>query len=87
LKGIEAVISEGTIGPTYIRFSSRPAANTEPWGDSKLVLDYGAAGGVVGIELLSLGPDVVRTLVEVARLKELDLSALVAQNFAVPTLT
>ena len=84
MKGIQVVTSEGAHGPAYIRFSHEPVVRTEPWeSQDDLVLDYDAVGGVVGIELLSLGLEAINALVEVARANELDLSALVAHSFDV----
>jgi hypothetical protein len=44
-------------------------------------VDYDASRAVVGIELVSLGPDVINGLVEIARLNDLDLRALVSHSF------
>jgi uncharacterized protein YuzE len=85
MKGIEVVTSEGPRGPAYIRFSRAPVASTEPTeAQDEVVVDYDAAGAVVGIELVSLGPDMITALVDVARKHDLDLSALFARPFAVP---
>jgi hypothetical protein len=82
VKGIVGVSSEGPRGPAYVRFSHEPPARTEPWErDDALVVDYDAAGEVVGIELVTLSPEAMNGLLELARLKGLDLSALVAHSF------
>jgi uncharacterized protein YuzE len=84
VKDIQVVSSEGRRGPAYIRFSNETVTRTEPWERNKeLVVDYDAAGAVVGIELVTLGLDVLDTLVEIARANDLDLSALVAHSFDV----
>jgi hypothetical protein len=46
-------------------------------------VDYDAAGRVVGVKLISLGPEMIAAFVEVAREHELDLSALFSRSFAV----
>jgi len=85
MKGIAAMTSEGPRGPAYIRFSREPVASTEPTeAQYEVVVDYDAAGGVVGVELVSLGPDMFAALADVARKHDLDLSALLARSFAVP---
>lgn len=84
MKGIEVVTSEGPRGPVYVRFSREPVANTEPTEtQDEVVVDYDAAGQVVGIELVSLGSEMIAGLVDVARKHELDLSALFSRSFAV----
>jgi uncharacterized protein YuzE len=82
VKGIQVVTSEGPRGPAYIRFSNEAVASTEPWENhDEIVVDYDASRAVVGIELVSLGPDVINGLVEIARLNDLDLRALVSHSF------
>ena len=82
MKPIKSVSSEGTAGPAYLRFSNEPVAQTEVWDDGNdVVVDFDAAGSVVGVELVSVDPDVIEALVEIARRYELDLSALVARSF------
>jgi hypothetical protein len=82
VKGILGVTSEGRNGPAFIRFSEQTIARTEPWEfDGNLVVDYDAAGEVVGIELVVLGADTMNGLLELARVHDLDLSALVAHSF------
>ena len=82
-KAIQVVTSEGPHGPVYIRFSNEPVANTEPATfEDDLVIDFDAAGGVVGIELVSTGLEVLEALVKVARTYDLDLTALIARSFA-----
>ena len=84
MRAIEAVTSEGPRGPAYIRFSQGTVARTETWQDNDdLVIDYDADHAVVGVELISLGPDVMEALVDAARRNGLDLSALVAHSFSV----
>jgi hypothetical protein len=78
------VTSEGPRGPAYIRFSREPIAFTEPTeAQDEVVVDYDAVGGIVGIELVSLGPEMFTALLDVARKHDLDLSALLARPFAV----
>ncbi len=82
MRSIREVTSEGERGPAYIRFSLDPVARTEPWQpDSDLVVDYNAAGDVVGVEVVTVGPSVIDALAAVARRHDLDLSALVAHSF------
>jgi uncharacterized protein YuzE len=84
-KSIQVVTSEGARGPVYIQFSTEPVANTEPANfEDDLVIDFDAAGGVVGIELVSTGIEVLEALVKVARNNDLDLTALIARSFAAP---
>lgn len=84
MKGIQVVTSEGQRGPAYIRFSNEPVARTEPWEhEQELVVDYDDAEEVAGIELVTLGLGVLNALVEVARVNDLDLSALVSHSFDV----
>ena len=88
VKGIVGVSSEGPRGPAYVRFSHEPLARTEPWErDDTLMVDYDAAGEIVGIELVVLSPGAMNGLLELARLKGLDLSALVAHSFLVSPAT
>jgi uncharacterized protein YuzE len=57
--------------------------NTQPAKfEDELVVDFDAAGGVVGIELVSTGLEVLEALVKVARMNNLDLTALTARSFA-----
>jgi integrase len=57
VKRILCVTSEGPRGPACIRFSREPVASAEPSeAQDEVVVDYDASGGVVGIELVSLGP-------------------------------
>jgi len=82
MKPIQAVTSEGLSGPAYIRFSKESVATTEPWDDrDDVIVDYDDSGAVVGVELITLDPDVIDTLLEVAHRNDLDLSALVAHSF------
>jgi uncharacterized protein YuzE len=84
-KSIQVLTSESAQGPVYIRFSDEPIANTEPTEfEDDLVVDFDAAGGVVGIELVSTGLEVLEALVKVARENNLDLTALVTRSFATP---
>jgi uncharacterized protein YuzE len=85
MRGIQVVTSEGPAGPAYIRFSSERVASTEPTeAEDDVVVDYDASGGVVGVELVSLGLEVFAALLDVARQHDLDLSALLSRPFAVP---
>jgi hypothetical protein len=84
MRGIQVVMSEGPRGPAYIRYSREPVASTEPTEtQDEVVVDYDAAGGVVGIELVSLGPEMFAALLDVARKYDLDLSALLSHPLAV----
>jgi len=86
MKSIEAVTSEGPKGPVYVRFSREKIANTEPTEtEDEVVLDYDAAGGVVGIELVSVCPKTIAAFVEVARHNDLDIRALFTRAFEVPS--
>jgi hypothetical protein len=54
---------------------------TDPSRDGELIVDYDAANEVVGVELLSLGPNIFRALTDFAQANDLDLSALLAHSF------
>lgn len=75
MKGIVVVTSEGPRGPAYIRFSREPVASTAATE---------AQDEVVGVEFVSLGPEMFAALADVARKHDLDLSAWLARPFAVP---
>lgn len=84
MPGILLVTSEGPWGPAYIRFSHESVASTEPTEEQdEVVVDYDAAGQVVGVELVSLGVEAIAAFVTMARKHDLDLSALFARSFAV----
>jgi uncharacterized protein YuzE len=84
VKSILCVTSEGARGPAYIRFSREPIVFTEPTeAQDEVVVDYDAVGGVVGIELVSLGLKMFTALVDVAYKHDLDLSTLLSRSFAV----
>jgi hypothetical protein len=51
--------------------------------NDEVIVDYDEAGAVVGLEIASVGPDAFSALVEAARSKNLDLSALVSRSFEV----
>jgi uncharacterized protein YuzE len=81
MRPIQEVRSEGPQGPAYIRFSNEPVARTEPAEfDDDLIVDYDAAGSVVGVELVTIGHGVLNALIEVARLNDLDLAALLTSR-------
>lgn len=81
MKSIKTVTSAGPDGPTYIRFSDKEVASTAPSAHEELIVDYDASGRIVGIELISLGPDAFEALAGVAKKNELDLSPLFARPF------
>jgi uncharacterized protein YuzE len=84
MKSIMCVTSEGPRAPAYIRFSIEPVASTEPTeAQDEVVVDYDAAGGVVGIELVSLVPTVIAAFFDMACEHDLELSALFTRSFAV----
>ncbi len=69
-KGDPGVTSDGPRGPAYIPFPNEAETITEPWENhGVIVVDYDAARAIAGIELVSLGPDDINDLVEIARLK------------------
>ena len=83
MKSIQEVASQGPRGPAYVRFSSEPVASTRTWEQNDdVVVDRDAKHEVVGIELVSIDPSAIKALVEVARLNDLDLSALVTRSFS-----
>ena len=86
MKSIELVTSEGQDGPVYVRFSREKVASTDPTEvEDEVVVDYDAAGQVVGIELVSICPETIAAFVDAARQHDLDIRALFARTFAVPS--
>lgn len=73
------VTSAGPEGPVLIVFSREPIASTEPAEDEyEVVIDFDAMGQVVEVELVSVNPETLGSLVSVAKKHDLDLRGLFA---------
>lgn len=59
----------------YLRFSHLPIARTKSFANGELNVDLDAYNEVVGIEVLSLGPDETRALSDVVNQYRLSLEA------------
>lgn len=83
MKSIRSIRSEGPQGPVYIAFSDEDVADTEPIEENdEVVVDFGADGSVVGIELVSVSSETLAGLLLVAKTHKLDLSALFARSLS-----
>jgi uncharacterized protein YuzE len=81
MRSIRSVRSEGPQGPVYITFSDDIVTDTEPIEENdEVVVDYGADGEVVGVELVSVSSETLEGLLLVARIHDLDLGALFARS-------
>jgi len=81
MRSIRSIRSEGPQGPVYITFSDDIVTDTEPIEENdEVVVDYGADGEVVGVELVSVSCDTLDGLLQITRIHDLDLGALFARS-------
>jgi Protein of unknown function (DUF2283) len=80
VKQLLEMTSEGTHGPAYLYFAREKVATTEPCEDEEdVVVDYAEDGSVIGVELVSICPETITALGNVARRFDLDLGPLFAR--------
>jgi uncharacterized protein YuzE len=60
----------------YLRFSKMPRVKTKMFADGQINVDLDSSGEVIGIEILSLDPEDLRALAQIATEYKLSLNGL-----------
>jgi hypothetical protein len=68
---------ESRDGVSYLHFSALPVARTKSYAAGELNIDLTDDDEVVGIEVLSLGPNELKALTEIATAHHLSLNKLI----------
>jgi hypothetical protein len=78
-KIVQSIEWSGRVGdPLYLRFSHEPVNDTESFAHDEVTVDLDVKRDVVGIEMLSTGPEEFAALADLARSHGIALASLLS---------
>ncbi len=79
---VEIESNETLRGPIYLRFSNQTVERTESYSSGEVNVDLDHHHELIGIEMLSLGPNQIAALADIVRAHDLDLRPLFSMKRA-----